>query len=150
LTTATSTGDVAVVGWSMGGLVAMMAARQAPPRALVVIEPRAPAEVQGWHPEVPLQSGVFDPEQQYGRFPSGMMARPESLRARAERKRGISVPSIPCPLLVVHGADYGHERGRLVAECYDAAELAFPLLHHFELIQSLEVRDSILRWLGRQ
>ena len=141
--------DVRVVGWSMGGLVAMMAARAAAPRALVVVEPSAPAEVQGWHLEVSMQSGTYDPEEEYGRFPEGMAARPESLRARSERKRGISVPSIQCPLLVVHGADYARERGSQVAAFYDAEEMAFPQLHHFDLIRSSEVRDSIASWLGR-
>lgn len=142
-------GEAGVVGWSMGGLVSMMAARDAAPRALVVVEPSAPAEVQGWHPEVSMRSGTYDPEEEYGRFPDEMAARPESLRARSERKRGISVPSIQCPLLVVHGADYPRERGSDVAAFYDAEELAFPQLHHFDLIRSSEVRDSIAAWLGR-
>ncbi|MBW3667076.1 MAG: alpha/beta hydrolase, partial [Actinobacteria bacterium] len=58
---------VYVCGWSMGGLVALMAATQTPPRALAVIEPSPPAEVQGTHPEVRLRSGTFDPDEVYGR-----------------------------------------------------------------------------------
>jgi len=139
---------VGAVGWSMGGLVAMMAARATAPRALVVIEPSPPAEVQGWHTEVSLLSGTYDPEEEYGRFPEGMAARPESLRARSERKLGISVPSVQCPLLVVYGADYAVERGSEVAAFYGAEELAFPQLDHFDLVQSDEVRDSIAAWLG--
>jgi hypothetical protein len=42
----------------------------------------------------------------YGSFPSDMRARPESLFARAERKRGISVPSLPCPSLVIYGDEF--------------------------------------------
>jgi len=140
---------VGVVGWSMGGLVAMMATRVTELRALVVIEPSPPAEVQGWQTEVSLLSGTYDPEEEYGRFPEGMAARPESLRARSERKRGISVPSVPCPLLVVHGADYAVERGSEVAAFYGAEELAFPRLRHFDLVRSREVRESIAAWLGR-
>jgi pimeloyl-ACP methyl ester carboxylesterase len=141
-------GPVGIVGWSMGGLVAMMAATAAPPAALVVVEPSAPAEVQGSNPEVPLRPGTFDPEAAYGRFPPGMGARPESLLARAERKRGISVPSITCRMLVVYGADYAEERGRPVAERYGADEREFPDLGHFELITSPVVRAAILEWLG--
>jgi pimeloyl-ACP methyl ester carboxylesterase len=142
-------GEVGVVGWSMGGLVAMMAAGTITPRALAVIEPSAPAEVQGWHPEVRLGRGRYDPEEAYGRFPVGMAARPESLRARSERKRGLSVPSVHCPLLVVHGADYPEERGSAVAAFYGAEELAFPGLTHFDLIRDAGVREAIVPWLAR-
>jgi len=137
----------AVIGWSMGGLVAMMAAQRATPAALVVIEPSAPAEVQGRRPDLPAPRGTYDPEDLYGPFPAGMPSRPESLLARSERKRGISVPSVPCPMLVVYGADYAAERGRPVAERYGADELEFPHLSHFELVRDLGVRDTVLEWL---
>jgi pimeloyl-ACP methyl ester carboxylesterase len=138
---------VGVVAWSMGGLAAMMAAGSAPPDALVVIEPSAPEEVRGRHPGVPLRSGTFDPEDAYGRFPEGMAARPESRRARSERKRGIAVPAVACPFLVVSGADYAQERGRAVAARYGADHLAFPDLGHFDLVRDGKVRRAITRWL---
>jgi pimeloyl-ACP methyl ester carboxylesterase len=138
---------VGVMGWSMGGLVAMMASRTAPPRRLAVIEPSPPAELQGWHPEVGLQSGTYDPEMAYGPFPAGLAPRRESLRARSERRRGLSVRSIPCPLLVVSGADYPEERGSDVAGFYDAELLEFPQLRHFDLIRDPEVQDAVLSWL---
>src|SRR3954454_21942054 len=40
----------AVCGWSMGGLVALMAARLACPAAVVVIEPSLPAELKQARP----------------------------------------------------------------------------------------------------
>jgi hypothetical protein len=100
------------------------------------------------HPEVPLRSGTFDPEEAYGRFPDGMPARPESLRARSERKRGIPVPAIPCRFLVVSGSDYPEARGRTVAEHYGADHLAFPHLGHFDLVRDGEVRRAVCEWLA--
>ena len=41
---------VALCGWSMGGLVVMMAAEAVRPAALVVLEPSPPAETQGYAP----------------------------------------------------------------------------------------------------
>ena len=63
---------VALCGWSMGGLAAMIAARQAGAERLVLLEPSPPAEAQGFDDSVPLQTGTFDPEEAYGRFPAGM------------------------------------------------------------------------------
>src|SRR5262245_3680623 len=113
-----------LVGWSMGGLVSMMASACAD--ILVLLEASAPSEVQGFHPDVALVPGVFDPEREYGPFPSGMRARAESTLARAERKRGISVPTISCPLLVVYGDEFPDERGRRLAAYYRARELSLP------------------------
>jgi len=54
----------------------------------------------------------------YGSFPSDMRARPESLFARAERKRGISVPSLPCPSLVIYGDEFREECGLTLVSLY--------------------------------
>ena len=140
-------GPVYVCGWSMGGLVALMAATQAPPQALAVIEPSPPAEVQGTHPEVRLRSGAFDPEEVYGRFP-GVRTRHESLLARLERKKGISVPEVPCPLLVVHGAQFPEDRGHAIANQYGADELSFPDLNHWQLVSTKKVRKAIRDWFS--
>ncbi len=134
-----------LVGWSMGGLVAMMAAGRIEPTRLVLIEPSPPAEVQGFHEEVPLVPGAFDPEDVYGRFP--VRARPESTLARAERKRGISVASLPCPTLVVTGDDFREERGA-VAKCYGAELLDLPGLDHWELVLGKETARRIVSWAG--
>jgi pimeloyl-ACP methyl ester carboxylesterase len=140
-------GRVYVCGWSMGGLVTLMAAALAPPWALTVIEPSPPAEVQGTHPEVRPRSGTFDPEEVYGRF-AGVRTRRESLLARLERKKGISVPKVPCPLLVVHGAQFPEERGRAVVTQYEADELSFPELNHGQLVSRPEVREAIHGWFS--
>lgn len=136
-------------GWSMGGLVVLQAAEQVWPDAVVVIEPSAPAEVQGTHPETEVADGSFDPVEVYGRaFPVGLRARPESSRARAERKRGISVPGLPCPSLVVFGDEFRDERGTPVAQLYGSETLDFPGLGHWDAVLDERVRRTIAGWLG--
>jgi pimeloyl-ACP methyl ester carboxylesterase len=130
----------ALLGWSMGGLVALMAARRVEPDLLVLLEPSPPAEVQGVH-DVELAEGVYDPEEEYGPLP--LPARPESLLARGERKRGISVPSLPCPVLVVYGDAFSEVRGRAVASFYGAEELALPGLDHWGLVLTQDARDAV-------
>ena len=131
---------VALCGWSMGGLVAMMVT--SPVESLVLIEPSPPAEVQGpSHAED--AGGTFDPELVYGRFPSGIAARPESTRARADRKRGISVPRLPRRTLVVYGDDFENERGRALAQTYGIEEAHFPGLSHWDLVLDVRVRERV-------
>jgi pimeloyl-ACP methyl ester carboxylesterase len=139
---------VAVCGWSSGGLAAMLAARQAEAGFLILLEASAPGEVQGFDESVELRAGTFDPEETYGAFPPGMRARPESLLARAERKRGISVPELPCPALVVYGDEFAEERGRALAARYGAEELALPGLDHWGLVLDERVRDYLSRSTG--
>ncbi len=137
-----------ICGWSMGGLVAMMAARRCRPAALVVIEPSVPAEIDGGDPDWPLETGTYDAESVYGPSVPGMRHRPESLLARCERKRGISIPAIDCPLLVVAGRDYVATRGRPVAEHYGAELMELPALGHFQLVVDPQVPDAVARWAG--
>ena len=139
---------VALCGWSSGGLAAMMAARQAEADFLILLESSPPGEVQGFDESVELRAGTFDPEETYGAFPPGMRARPESLLARAERKRGVSVPSLPCPAVVVSGDEFPEERGRALAAYYGAEELTFPGLDHWGLVLDGRVRDYLSRSTG--
>jgi pimeloyl-ACP methyl ester carboxylesterase len=131
---------VALCGWSSGGLAAMMAARQAEADFLILLESSPPGEVQGFDESVELRAGTFDPEETYGAFPPGMRARPESLLARGERKRGVSVPELPCPALVVYGDAFAEMRGRTLASHYGAEERAFPGLDHWDLVLDERVR----------
>lgn len=142
-------------GWSMGGLVAMMAAERCEsdswrrtPTALVVIEPSVPSQIDSGDPYWPLESGTYDAASTYGLSVPGMRHRPESLWARAERKRGISIPTVPCPMLVVAGHDFAPTRGRPVAEYYGAELVEFPELSHFELVVHPQVRDAIAQWVA--
>jgi pimeloyl-ACP methyl ester carboxylesterase len=140
---------LALCGWSSGGLAAMMAARQAEADLLILLETSPPGEVQGFDESVPLEPGTFDPEETYGAFPPGMRARPESSFARGERKRGISVPSLPCPALVVSGDDFPEERGTSLAAHYGAEELRFPGLDHWGLVLDERVRAALAGYLSR-
>lgn len=133
-----------LVGWSMGGLVAMMAARRVEPDALVLLEPSPPGEVQGFHPDLSLSDGLYDPQEAYGPFP--VRVRPESLLARGERKRGVSVPSLPCPTLVVYGDEFADERGRPAAAFYGAEELHLPGESHWDLVLGKTARAEIVKW----
>lgn len=136
-----------LLGWSMGGLAAMMTARSA--EALVLLEASAPGEVQGFRPEVALAPGVFDPEREYGPFPAGIRARPESALARAERKRGIPVPAISCPTLVVYGEEFPDERGRRLAKQYGARELPLPGRNHWDLVLEPGAIQAVAREISR-
>lgn len=139
---------VSLCGWSMGGLAVLQAAERVRPQSVILLEPSPPAEVQGHNSDTVIADGAFDPEVVYGRFPTGMRARAESSRARGERKRGISVPSLPCPSLVAYGDDFREERGTAVARLYSSSELDFPGLDHWALVRDPQVRSKIADWLG--
>jgi pimeloyl-ACP methyl ester carboxylesterase len=138
---------VSLCGWSMGGLVILQACTMVNPHSVILLEPSPPAEVQGVNLAVEVKDGTFDPEAVYGPFPHGIRSRPESSRARAERKRGISVPSLSCPSLVVYGDEYRQDRGRRIALTYDSLEMYFPGLNHWGLVRSAAVRAAIARYL---
>lgn len=145
---ATMDKPVALCAWSMGGLAALMACHADWCGALILIEPSSPAETQGLSPGVPVEDGVFDPEEVYGPFPKGIAARTESSRARGERKRGISVPEVACPLLVISGVEFGEERGEAIAGHYGAEHATFPSLSHWQLVFSPDVRQEIAAFLN--
>ena len=110
-----------VLGWSMGGLVAMLYASCGKAAACVAIAPSVPA--RRTDPSVRLRAG------EYGaaayritkRGPEDQPAMPgldlderklaldslsnESRFARDQRKAGIVIESIPCPLLLVTGTE---------------------------------------------
>ncbi len=108
-----------VMGWSMGGLVAMMAAASGGCAACVTLAPSTPSrEVD---PAVELRTGEFgpeeygitslDPDDQPGMFDLDMEERRvalsslgrESRLARDERRRGVVIETMPCPFLIVTG-----------------------------------------------
>ncbi len=139
----TASRPIVVCGWSMGGLIAMMAAAVTQPDALVLLEPSPPAEVQGTDESVEVSAGAFDPQAVYGPFPEDMRARPESSLARSERKRGISVPVLLCHTIVVSGREFPDERGSSLARAYGAQWRAFPRLSHWDLVRDPAVRTEI-------
>ncbi|HSL65523.1 MAG TPA: alpha/beta fold hydrolase [Gaiellaceae bacterium] len=141
---------LALLGWSMGGLVAMMAARRVEPDALVLLEPSPAGESARFDEDVVLEEGTYDPEQAYGPFPPGVRARAESSLARAERRRGVSVPSLPSRTLVAYGDEFAQERGVGVARCYAAEELHVPGLDHWGLVRDPGVQGRVAGWLAAQ
>jgi len=138
----------ALCGWSLGGLTAMLAAARAGAARLVVLEPSPPAEVQGVDPSVALSEGTFDPEAAYGAFPAGIPSRPESSLARAERKRGVSVPPLPCPTLVIYGDEFREERGGRLAATYHADERYLSGLDHWGLVLDPRGREAVRAYLA--
>ena len=138
---------LALCGWSMGGLVAMMAAGRCGAEALVLLEPSPPGEVQGFDPEVELAPGIYE-SGPHDRFPRSVKSRPDSSLARAERKRGISVPSLPCPALVVYGDEFPDQRGRRIASYYGAEELYLDGCEHWGLLLDARARRAAAAYLS--
>jgi hypothetical protein len=132
----------------MGGLAVLQAAGWVRPHSVVLLETSPPAEAQGFDESVEPRPGSFDPQEVYGAFPAGMPARPESLLARHERKRGVSVPSLPCPSLVVVGDAFREERGAPVAAVYGSQLVELTGLDHWDLVRSPEVRRVIAAFLS--
>ena len=108
-----------VAGWSMGGLVAIMAAARGGCSACVAFAPSAPANAVD--PAIPVRTGEFGPEE-YGitsfdpnaqRGMSDLVREErlialsslsrESRMARDQRRRGIVIHSLPCPFLLITG-----------------------------------------------
>lgn len=145
-----SSRPLALCGWSMGGLVAMMAAGELRPGRLVLLEPSPPGQVAGFDGDVVPAAGVFDGERTYGPFPTGIPSRPESSLARAERKRGISIPELPCSTLVVSSAEFEVERGVGIASRYGCEHLHFGELDHWGLVMDQQVPSAILQWLRKK
>jgi pimeloyl-ACP methyl ester carboxylesterase len=110
-----------LMGWSMGGLVAMMAASEGAPAACVALAPSVPSRERD--AAAPLRPGVFgaefygitgdDPDNQPAmpdldreeRMIALSSLGPESQLARDDRKAGIVIESMPCPLLIVTGTN---------------------------------------------
>jgi pimeloyl-ACP methyl ester carboxylesterase len=137
---------LAICGWDMGGLVAMMTAELLRPHRLVLLEADPPAEVRGVRPEVVPVDGLDLPPP--GALDPRLGPRPDSRRARLERERGISVPRIPVPALVVYGDEGTDERGPAIARCYGAEELRLPGLGHADLVLDGSVPRAVASWLG--
>lgn len=153
-----------VVGWSMGGLVAMMhAARRDDVPALVLLSPSPPLEVQGRVSAAEVSKTPAEPfgPEFYGIYPSdvaaSMPAMPdltaeearkvvansagalESGVARRQRQRGISVPaeSVSCPVLVFAGENetgFTPEQNKRLAELYGGQCIVLPDASHWGIV----------------
>ena len=158
-----------VMGWSMGGLVAMMVAQKEEISACVALEPSAPAH--RIDKSVRLRPGEFAPEE-YGITSDDVDYQPtmldldreerrvaldslgcESRYARDERKAGIVIESLNSPLLVVTGTeDQDWPRERYNELQLDADHLSVDGASHWGLVLSrraLHKLDSLVKSLCR-
>lgn len=138
-----------ICGWSMGGLVAMMVAGRLPIAGLILVEPSLPAEVQGVRDGVVPLRGTFDPDAIYGPRADGIAARPDSLYALNERRRGVFVGHVGCPTPVIGGRDFGATRSEPVANHLGAELEQFSSLGHVDLLHDANVLGCVSRWLDR-
>jgi pimeloyl-ACP methyl ester carboxylesterase len=139
---------LALVGWSLGGLVAMVAASTVSPEALVLLDASPPREVQGLR-EVDPRPGTFDPVEAGAQPPPGMRYRRESSLAMGERDRGVTVPGLPActRTLVVYGRLLKHDRGPVLAAHLGADELDAGPATHWDLVRDEAVRRRVAAWL---
>jgi len=159
-----------VIGWSMGGLVAMMAASTGEFAACVGLAPSVPARAVDT--TLPLREGEFGPEE-YGITSLDPADQPEmpdldreerevalasvgseSRYARDERKRGIVIESLPCPLLIVTGtADRQWPRERYDDLPLEADYAAVDGASHWGLVLSRRalaaMLPDVLGWLEK-
>jgi pimeloyl-ACP methyl ester carboxylesterase len=160
-----------LMGWSMGGLVAMMVAEGATNvRACIGLAPSTPAKSED--DRVDLHSGEFD-AREYGITsdnPDDQPAMPdldreerivalsslgrESRRARDARARGIVVRSLACPLLIVTGThDAQWPRSRYDGLHLPAEHLSIEGASHWGLVLSRralgELVPAATAWIER-
>lgn len=158
-----------VMGWSMGGLVALMVASKGDATACVAMAPSTPT--LGVDKSVTLRSGEFGPEE-YGIVGNDPFDQPtmpdldleergvalasrsgESRLARDERRAGIVIESLPCPLLIVTGtADTSWPKERYDGIWLDAELYAVEGASHWGLVlnrRALAVlAPRVLQWLA--
>jgi pimeloyl-ACP methyl ester carboxylesterase len=157
-----------LVGWSMGGLVAIMAAGQCQARACVGLAPSTPARHRDT--SLRLETGVFGPEE-YGivdRDPDRQPTMPdldreerlialeslgtESRLARDERKAGVVVERLGCPLLIVTGTADTHWPAERYRDLHlQADHLSVEEASHWGLVLNRrvlpEIVSSVIGWL---
>lgn len=158
-----------LIGWSMGGLVAMLAAARVRAPAVVGSAPSAPARQRD--AGAPLRRGTFgaeaygitsrdvehqpameDLDREERRLALDSLG-PESQLARDERAAGIVVPALPCPLLIVTGsADRQWPRGRYADLLLPAEFLEVEGASHWGLVLSRKALPglvpAVLEWLA--
>jgi pimeloyl-ACP methyl ester carboxylesterase len=158
-----------ILGWSMGGLVALMIAATGMTAACIALAPSTPA--RRLDPSVELRTGEFGPEE-YGitsRNPEEQWSMPdldreerllalaslsrESRLAKDERKAGIVIESVPCPLLLVTGtADRAWPAERYQDFWLKADHFSIEGASHWGLVLSRRALatfiPAVLRWLA--
>ena len=159
-----------LLGWSMGGLVAMMVAASGLASACIALAPSLPA--RRIDPSVDLRREEFGPEE-YGLIgcdPDDQPAMPdldreertvaikslsrESRLARDERRRGIVIGRLPCQLLLVTGtADSQWPRARYDDLWLGADHLSLEGASHWGLVLNRRALEHgiprAIDWLDR-
>ena len=140
------TRPLTVIAWSLGGLVALLAANRVAPERLVLLESSPPLEVQGLRAGIDPVPGTFEPRES----PAGVARRPESTLAMGQRDRGVSVPALPAGTrtLVVFGDEFRHDRGPALAERYGAEQLDAGAATHWDMVLDPALRTRILAWIS--
>src|SRR5262245_5541035 len=160
-----------LIGWSMGGLVAMMAAAMCDAPACVGLAPSAAARSRDR--SIPVRAGVFGAEE-YGIVDRDPDRQPsmadldreervvaleslglESRMARDERKAGIVVASLPCPVLIVTGtADTQWPRQRYADLPFAADHVEIGGASHWGLVLNRrvlpEIGSVVCGWLEKR
>ncbi len=164
-------GRPALVGWSMGGLVAMMAAEAAGAVACVALAPSMPAREidEAVEPRTgefgPEEYGIvsLDPERQRGMPDLDLEERSiaqsslgrESRLARDERRRGVVIRQLPCPLLIVTGTiDRQWPRQRYHGLWLPADYMSVEGASHWGLVLNRRALKglvpAVVHWIGQQ
>jgi pimeloyl-ACP methyl ester carboxylesterase len=160
-----------LIGWSMGGLVAMMAAATCDAQACVGLAPSTAARSRDR--SIPLRAGVFGAEE-YGIVDRDPDLQPsmadldreervvaleslglESRMARDERKAGIIIASLPCPVLIVTGtADTQWPRQRYADLPFAADHVEIGGASHWGLVLNRrvlpEIGSVVCGWLEKR
>jgi pimeloyl-ACP methyl ester carboxylesterase len=158
-----------VMGWSMGGLIAMVQARYEA-MACIALAPSTPSEVRDT--SVGLREGEFGAEE-YGITSDNPREQPampdldfdervialaslgrESRYARDERAAGVVVESLSCPLLVVTGsADAQWPRSRYDGMHLEADHVEVEGASHWGLVLSRRALaaavPAVVEWLAK-
>lgn len=164
-----------LIGWSMGGLVALMYAAVAPAAGVVALGPSTPGPLLDAPSGEPLRAGVLGPEA-YGIADPASPVQPtmpdldaeevavalgslgpESALARAERRRGVwfDPRGFKGPTLVIAGerdASFPPAICRRVARFLLAAYVELPGASHWGLVLNRRALDTrwrdVQRWLA--
>ncbi len=164
-----------VVGWSMGGLVALMYGAAYPVRGVVALGPSAPRQILDSPRREPLTPGVFGPDV-YGVTDRTAPEQPtmpdldreetaialgslglESTMARQDRQRGIIVDpdDMSGPVLVAAGERdeiMRPDRCRRVADLFGGRYVEFEGASHWGLVLNRRALDrhlpAVLAWMA--
>ena len=159
-----------LMGWSMGGLVAMIVAERGNAAGCICLAPSMPA--RSVDEAAPLREGVFGPEE-YGILNSDPADQPamtdlnleeraialqslswESRYARDQRARGVVINFLSCPLLLITGeADSQWPEERYRDLWLPAERVQVPGASHWGLVLSRTAvtwtAPAVCSWLGK-